>query len=160
VQPEPEQRTLKEIQASLTTGISDGRVLRIDVTEIKDPKARSRHSCQGQEPLAKRLKRTHVHAQCLLTVWSTDPETGGQPIYFVKQSKPCGIQAITKESGDRTVIISLESRFFVNRDQLKTDNFDLSHPDSTQHLEMQTLLVPDSPSDPLASIPLIFTTLP
>ena len=112
--------SIKELQHNLERGIpaTNGPVLRIDITAIKDRKATFRNSISNEEPPLKRIRTTPVRAQCLLTIWQTGAAKKEDPTYLVKQTKYCTIEAGIKESGERSASVSMDSPFYVKLDEL------------------------------------------
>ncbi|MCJ1432127.1 hypothetical protein MMC27_001483 [Xylographa pallens] len=129
-----------------TTG-PEAPVLRIDLTAIKDRKAVYRNLPE-QRPSLKRIRTTSVHAQCLLTIWPTASSKKEDMTYLVRQSKSCVIEAGTKESGERTAIVTMESPFFVNFDELLIAGRKPLNGYSTQMYDMQMALLPANATDP------------
>ena len=140
--------SIGEIYDKLEQGITgpEAPVLRIDLTGIKDRKAVYRNLPE-QRPSLKRLRTTSVHAQCLLTIWPTASSKKEDLTYLVKQSKSCIIEAGTKESGERTAIVTMESPFFVSFDELLITGRKPFSGYSTQMYDMQLALLPANVTD-------------
>ena len=142
--------SVKELQQNLEKGLSgsEGPVLKIDVTDIKDRKAIFRKSITDEEPPMKRVRNTYVHAQCLLTIWATGSAKKEDLTYLVKQSKSCTIEAGTKDSGERTAVISMESPFYVRLEELQIKGPRPLNGYGNQLYDMQLTLLPANPTDP------------
>ncbi|MCJ1387243.1 hypothetical protein MMC18_000083 [Xylographa bjoerkii] len=140
--------SIGEIYSKLEKGITgaEAPVLRIDLTGIRDRKAVFRNLPE-QKPSLKRIRTTSVHAQCLLTIWATGSSKKEDLTYLVKQSKSCIIEAGTRDSGERTATVTLESPFFVKFDELLIMGRKPLNGYSTQMYDMQITLLPANATD-------------
>ena len=141
--------SMGEICNKLEKGITgpEAPILKIDLTSIRDRKAIYRNLPE-QRPSLKRIRTTSVHAQCLLTIWPTGSSKKEDSTYLVKQSKSCVIEAGTKESGERTATITMESPFFVKFEELLITGRKPLNGYSTQLYDMQLTLLPANATDP------------
>ncbi|MCJ1382685.1 hypothetical protein MMC17_005798 [Xylographa soralifera] len=141
--------SIGEIFNKLEKGITgpEAPVLRIDLTGIRDRKAVYRNLPE-QRPSLKRIRTTSVHAQCLLTIWATGSSKKEDLTYVVKQSRSCVIEAGTKESGERTATVTMESPFFVKFDELLITGRKPLNSYSTQMYDMQITLLPANATVP------------
>ena len=148
-QPMRSSWSMGDICNKLEKGITgaEAPVLRIDLTGIRDRKAVYRNLPE-QRPSLKRIRTTSVHAQCLLTIWATGSSKKEDLTYLVKQSKSCVIEAGTKESGERTATVNLESPFFVKFDELLIKGRKPPNGYTTQMYDMQFTLLPANATDP------------
>ena len=141
--------SIGEIFSKLEKGITGAEppVLRIDITGIRDRKAVFRNLPE-QKPSLKRIRTTSVHAQCLLTIWATGSSRKEDPSYLVQQSKSCIIEAGTRDSGERTATVTMESPFFVKFDELLITGRKPLSGYSNQMYDMQISLLPANATDP------------
>lgn len=142
--------SIGQISQNLEKGITcaDAPILRIDLAGIKDRKASFRKSLADDEPPHKRMKTTSVHAQCLLTIWASSSSKKEDLTYLVKQSQSCVIVAGTRDSGERTATVTMESPFYVKYEELLIKGRKPLNGYSSQLYEMQMTLLPANATDP------------
>lgn len=142
--------SIKELQHALEKGLpaTDGPVLKIEISAIKDRKAKFRNSIAAdEEPPLKRIRTTPVRAQCLLTIWQTGAAKKEDPTYLVKQTKYCTIHAGKKESDERTASVSMDSPFYVKLDELRIKGAKPLHGYGNQLYDMQLTILQNSATE-------------